>query len=338
MSDLDRLSYRLREAAVRARCFEQVRQNDTDGLMLLDVDGAVVDWMLPPNADIRNTDQWSGVDCFEFWKPADWPLLRAALAQARSGKNHLVTLSNTALFGVAGAWDVLVGPLRDDNARIVGFFLRTRDVSDRQISVTALSARVAELERAMREKEAQLERDSGLLQLVLDRIEEGVVACDASGRLSMFNRMARIWHGADLRKIPPQRWSEHYDLFQGDGVTPLEMEAIPLFKAFNGEQVDDNLISIVRPGAPVRKVLANGGPLRDADGKTVGALVVMRDISAEQAALLSLEEVLLRYGLTDDSAMETLDPFNRDLFETIAGVVMNMQSTGDLPVFNEASL
>ncbi len=294
--------------------------------------------MLTTGFKTANTDQWSGVDCFEFWKPADWPLLRAALVQARSGHNHLVTLSNTALFGGAGAWDVLVGPLREDNARIVGFFMRIRDVSARQVSVTALSARVAELEQALREKDAHLERDSGLLQLVLDRIEEGVVACDASGRLSMFNRMARIWHGTDLRKIPPQRWSEYYDLFQGDGVTPLEMEAIPLIRAFNGEQVENDLISIARPGSPVRQVLANGGPLRDADGRTIGALIVMRDISAEQKALLSLEEVLLRYGLTDDSAMETLDPFNRDLFETIAGVVMNMQSTGDLPVFNEASL
>lgn len=337
MSDYDRLSYRLRDAAVRAQCFEQVRQYDTDGLLLLDTDSAVIDWMLPSEFDASQVDQWSGLDCFEFWKVSDWPLLRAAFAQARANKHHLVTLTSTASFCSASVWDVLVGPLRDRGS-VCGFFLRFRDVSDRQATVAGLSARVSELEQSLREKEAQLQRDSALLNLVLDRVDEGIVACDASGRLSMFNRMARIWHGTDLRKIPPQRWSEYYDLFEGDGVTPLETESIPLIRAFNGEWVENALMSIVRPGSQARTILANGGPLHDSDGKTVGALIVMRDISAEQQALLSLEEVLLRYGLTDDSAMQTMDPVNRDLFETVAGVVMRMQSHSDMPAFSEASL
>ena len=94
-------------------------------------------------------------------------------------------------------------------------------------------------------------------------------------------------------------------------------------------------MSIVRPGCPVRKLLANGGPVRDADGKTVGAVIVMRDITVEQQAILSLEEVLHRYDLTDDTAMETMDPVNRDLFETVAGLIMQMQSTTDKKTISE---
>lgn len=337
MSDMDRLSYRLRDAAVRAQCLEQVRHNDSDGLLLLDADGAVVDWILPEQFEVSNLDQWSGTDCFEFWKPSEWPLLRAALATARSGSSHIATLKNTPFFGPPSAWDVLAGALRDDNGRITGFFLRLRDARARDASVTAALKRVAELEQELREKETHFERNSGLLNLILDRVDEGIVACDASGRLSMFNRIARIWHGTDLRKIPPQRWSEYYDLFEGDSLTPLATDSIPLVRAFNGERVENALMSIVRPASPVRRVLAHGGPVHDADGKTVGALVVMRDISVEQQALLSLEEVLHRYGLTDDAALAAMDPINRDLFETVAGVVMNMQSATDLPVFNEAS-
>lgn len=335
MSDVDRLSYRLRDAAVRAQCFEQVRHNDSDGLILLDAVGAVIDWMLPSAMPVDNIDQWSGTDVFEFWQPADWPLLRVAFASARSGGSHTLTIKNTPFLGPPAVWDVLLGPFRDDRGRISGFFLRIRDVSVREASVTTLSKRVAELEFELRVKEQQHQRDSGFLHMILDWVDEGVVACDASGRLAMFNRMARIWHGADLRKLSPSRWSEYYDLFEGDGVTPLETESIPLVRAFNGELVENALMSIVRPGCPVRKLLANGGPVRDADGKTVGAVIVMRDITVEQQAILSLEEVLHRYDLTDDTAMETMDPVNRDLFETVAGLIMQMQSTTDKKTISE---
>ncbi|MGB5346523.1 MAG: PAS domain S-box protein, partial [Woeseia sp.] len=140
-----------------------------------------------------------------------------------------------------------------------------------------------------KQAEAELHRQQELNRLLLENLSEGVVACDADGQLMLFNKAARDWHGADPRKIPPQKWSDYYDLFDADGVTPLDVGQIPLMRAFNGERVKAVEMSIVRKGHAPRIVLASGAPLLDADGTKRGAVVVMHDVTVRRQSLQKLE-------------------------------------------------
>ncbi len=137
--------------------------------------------------------------------------------------------------------------------------------------------------------EAELHRQQEINRLLLENLTEGVVACDADGRLMLFNKAAREWHGADPREIPPTQWSEYYNLCEGDGETPLATENIPLMRAFRGERVKGVEMSIVRKGHPPRIVLASGAPLLDADGEKRGAVVVMHDVTLRRQSLKKLE-------------------------------------------------
>ena len=50
---------------------------------------------------------------------------------------------------------------------------------------------------AVRQAAVELRREEQFLQVLLDTLEEGIVACDAEGRITVFNPAARMLHGLD---------------------------------------------------------------------------------------------------------------------------------------------
>lgn len=159
--------------------------------------------------------------------------------------------------------------------------------------------RIAQLRRT----DLAHQRSERFRELLLENLAEGVVAADASGRLTVFNRAAREWHGVDADDaIDEAQWSERYQLFEADGTTPLATERIPLVRAIRGETVRDAVISIVRQDAPARVVVANGGPLIDVGGHQVGAIMVMHDQTAQRRA----EAALLLRGSALEAAADAI--------------------------------
>lgn len=136
----------------------------------------------------------------------------------------------------------------------------------------------------LKQAEGALLAQQELNRLTLENLAEGVVACDESGRLFLFNKTSREWHGTDPRDIPSEEWASHYELFEADGVTPLVTERIPLIRAFNGEAVEGVEMSIVRKGGAPRVVLASGAAIVDGTGRKRGAVVVMRDVTERRQA------------------------------------------------------
>ena len=155
-----------------------------------------------------------------------------------------------------------------------------------------LEKRVQELERADSERkkaEEALESERAFLSAVFDNIAEAIVTCDKEGRLARFNEAARRLHGLPAQPIPPDQWTEHYDLYRADGVTPLPVEEIPLFRALKGERVQNAEIVVDPKHDQPRSLVCNGQALTDESGRIMGAVVAMHDITERKNA-----EVLLR--------------------------------------------
>jgi diguanylate cyclase (GGDEF)-like protein/PAS domain S-box-containing protein len=129
-----------------------------------------------------------------------------------------------------------------------------------------------------------LRGDENFSQALLDNLSDAVVACDARGRLILFNRAARNWHGLPPSDLPPEQWASHYDIYAADGVTPLAKENLPLLRAFRGEAVRNAQIVIAPVGRPQRFVLCSGDPVLDSNGEKIGAVLVMHDISEQREA------------------------------------------------------
>lgn len=130
----------------------------------------------------------------------------------------------------------------------------------------------------------QLEEKQELLDAVLESIDVAVVACDAAGNLTLFNRAARAMHGLDMMPMASCEWSKYYSLFHADGVTPLEMDDVPLIRALRGDSVRDEAVVVAPADRAAHTVLASGRRLRGASSRALGAVVAMKDITELNAS------------------------------------------------------
>jgi two-component system, NtrC family, sensor kinase len=156
-----------------------------------------------------------------------------------------------------------------------------------------------------KQAEASLQREQEFSRVVVENVSEGVVACNADGILTLFNRTAREWHGVDPRAVPPEEWANLYDLYGSDGVTLLPTENIPLLRAFRGESVREAGMAIVAKGQPPRYVMASGDPLFDATGRKIGAAIVMHDITERKQAEAALRQQAQIINQVHDAVIAT---------------------------------
>jgi PAS domain S-box-containing protein len=122
------------------------------------------------------------------------------------------------------------------------------------------------------------------LEALLESTEAGIVACDANGVLTLFNRKTRELHGLPQKPIPADEWAGHYDLYLPDGKTPMHREHVPLFRTLQGERVTNEEMMIIPRGGEPKTLLASGQLITDKEGQTVGAVVAMHDITERKNA------------------------------------------------------
>ncbi|MBI1951562.1 MAG: response regulator [Acidobacteria bacterium] len=133
--------------------------------------------------------------------------------------------------------------------------------------------------RKRRQVEEALHHDRQFLRALLESLEVGIIACDASGTLTHFNRAAREFHGLQDQDLPPLQEVIRGSLFRADGKTIMKQEDLPLLRALRGERVRNAEVTIVLREAPPRAVLVGGRPVLDARGRMLGAVVAIHDIT-----------------------------------------------------------
>lgn len=146
-----------------------------------------------------------------------------------------------------------------------------------------LARRASDQLEVRRQQLVALSREHAITQL-LESLPGAVVSCDETGTLKEFNKKARLWHGVDVRAVPPHEWAEHFDLYDAEGRAFLATEDIPLARAWRGEQVREARIVVRAKGQAPRYVSCNADPLLSPDGKVLGAVCVMNDVSQLIAA------------------------------------------------------
>ena len=151
------------------------------------------------------------------------------------------------------------------------------------------------------ESSRPLQQRQVFLTALLENVEDGIVACDARGVLTLFNRAAREFHGLPEQAIPADQWAEYYDLYLPDGKTRMSKEDIPLFRALQGEHVRNVEMIIAPKRGTARTLLAGGRALFGPDGDKLGAVAVMHDITERKRAQDDLKrESSLMQALMDN--------------------------------------
>jgi PAS domain S-box-containing protein len=232
--------------------------------------------------------------------------LQAAQAGVADGWELTVLLCGrptTLLFrSIARAGGALiVGTLlpeinRDAGAQVAGIaselatLHREAERQRRELATTQAGLREAlERERAARERAEELAAERAA---VLGQISEGVIIADADGRITLVNEAAARLHGVAEVGIGVARYSDAYHLVAPDG-QPFPPEELPLARAvLRGETVVDAEWHVRRPDGSEVIVQGSAVPVVGEDGRQLGAVLAVRDITAQRVLDRQKEEFL----------------------------------------------
>jgi PAS domain S-box-containing protein len=159
--------------------------------------------------------------------------------------------------------------------------------------ITARKEATAEIERQAREladsREA-LQRQTRILQSILDSMGDGVVVADIQGKFILFNPAARQILRVRSFGADAEQWAMQNGLFLPDTVTLYTTDQLPFSRAIRGESVDGAEIFVKPAGAAeARWVSVTARPLREEHDEIQGGVVVIRDITAQKQAAAALE-------------------------------------------------
>ncbi len=166
------------------------------------------------------------------------------------------------------SWEVRPWYTEDD--QIGGLVMHTADITQVKL-----------VERQTYEKQQ-------LMETVLESIDVGIVACDKDGKLTLFNRATKEWHGLPPRPIPQEQLSDYYGLYSVDGSRPLKPEEIPLLKVLYSGNLENEEIMIKPNTGNNIKVSINGSRFYDEKGEVAGAVIAMHNITERKKAEVKL--------------------------------------------------
>jgi signal transduction histidine kinase len=174
-----------------------------------------------------------------------------------------------------------------------GVIAIARDVSERQ----RMNQELREVTAALKQRVAELGRQTSILESILNGMGEGVIVCDQTGKLLLFNPAALRLHPALHGKENTLEWVpavQGCGLFLPDTLTPYPVDELPLALVLRGEIVDGLEIFVRAPQVPEGIwTTVTARPLRDANGNFAGGVVVIRDTTSlkfAQGALLAGQE------------------------------------------------
>src|SRR6186997_1609992 len=82
------------------------------------------------------------------------------------------------------------------------------------------------------------ETRAAMSQAVLDSVDVGILACDASGQVTVFNRVCREFHGTSSEGSMTDHFlAARRNLYRSDGTTPLPPDEMPLGRSLREREV-----------------------------------------------------------------------------------------------------
>jgi PAS domain S-box-containing protein len=158
-----------------------------------------------------------------------------------------------------------VSPVRDASGRIVGASKISRDISDRKRA-----------EQQLRESERRLHD-------LLEAIPAAIYTTDANGKITYFNQAAVELAGREPT-IGSDEWCVTWKLYNTDG-TRLPHDQCPMAVALKEGRPIRGVEAIAeRPDGVRIPFIPFPTPIRDAEGKVVGAINMLIDISERKEA------------------------------------------------------
>jgi len=140
-----------------------------------------------------------------------------------------------------------------------------------------------------RRAEAELARQQEWLRTTLLSIGDGVIATDEQGRVVLMNEIAEQLTGWKLADAKGKPHTECFRIINAVTREPVESPADAALKRNQVVGLANHSVLITRDGKEL-PIDDSGAPIRDAQGKPTGAVLVFRDVTERYRAELELRD------------------------------------------------
>jgi PAS domain S-box-containing protein len=188
---------------------------------------------------------------------------------------------------------------------LIGLFTRSRlhAVSDAyQSSLDILSRRAEELFQSEQQ-----------LRTTLDSIGDGVITCDAEGRVQLMNPVARELTGWTQTEANGRPLEEVFRIINETTREPMETPVAKVKRLDKTIGMASHHTILLRKDGTEMDISDSGAPIRDKKGETTGIVLVFRDITMErktQEALMANEKLAVAGRLAATIAHEIHNPLD----------------------------
>ncbi len=236
-------------------------------------------------------------------------------------RHELLVLALTLLLGISGAWwvggRVIVRPAEEIVAAVRRLERGALDVRiripDHRLRgefariASAFNLMAQSLQLRQQDRDAELGRSRSayaVLDLVLNSMQDALVAVNAAGQFLMFNKAASRLFPLQGPPALQKQWPQQYGLYQADGITLYQPEDLPMARALRGETGSHLQLLVRNSQVPAGRLLqCSYQPVRD-EGGISGGLVVFTDVTALQRLQ---EEQALQFKQLRDTQLKLIE-------------------------------
>jgi len=143
----------------------------------------------------------------------------------------------------------------------------------------------------------EVQREKDRLSSLINSISDEVWFADTQKNFTLANPAALKEFALDNDSVDIEKFAASLEVYRPDG-SPRPIEEAPPLRALKGEEVRNFEEMVRTPGTgEVRYRQVNSNPVRDTSGNIIGAVSVVRDITARRQAEEALSEIEERFGL-----------------------------------------
>jgi PAS domain S-box-containing protein len=191
----------------------------------------------------------------------------------------------------------LVLPTLPDLSNIIIFLLEGVVISGLcEVFRRALRSRAIEVEER-RQTQEELARERELYAITLASIGDAVISTDVTGRISFLNPVAQHLTGWNRSEAVGQELSRVFNIVDEEMRRPVESPVSKVLAQGNVVGLANHTLLINKSGGNI-PIDDSGAPIKDATGKTIGVVLVFRDVTErkyqeqQQDFLVKASEIL----------------------------------------------
>jgi PAS domain S-box-containing protein len=198
---------------------------------------------------------------------------RQVIAPLRQKGHHEIEVTMQRKSGELFVADLLLSLLRNRGGVVTGMIGYSMDITARKRAEAERAALLASERKARSEAETERAR----LQTILESAANAIIYVDAAtGSLTANPEATRLFG----HPFVPEAGQAQYvhQLFHSDG-RPVTLDEIPAQRALSGQTIRQEELVVVQPDGRRVPVLESAAPVRGPEGRVIGAVTVLENIS-----------------------------------------------------------